>query len=206
MRKTEGMRAPAPRLVAPVVRALVVLVAAAGLVLVAPAASFACTCAAVTPEQATKDADTVAIGIVQWTADNGVEASYSITVSQVYKGIAGIQEKIVDVSPGSEPCGGKALVVDKEYIFFLEGKHPGRMRPSNCGGPLEYDFATLDAVESVAGGPKEPFPSFASGPESSGTDPVRVIGIGAIVLAAIGAVILLVRRWAQGHGGRQYLG
>lgn len=189
------------------VRALVVLLAAAGMVMVSPSVALACSCAQITAEQATKDADTVAIGTVQWAADNGVERSYSISVSQVYKGIAGIQEKIITGSEESA-CGLADLAVDEEYIFFLDGKHPGQMRASLCGGTTEYDVATLDAVERVAGGPKEPFPSFGSGPTVSedSTDPVRVIGIGAIILAGIVAIVIVLRRRIQGHGGRQYLG
>ena len=200
------MRPAAVRLLAPAVRALVVLLVAGGMVLVSPSVALACSCAQVTPEQATKNADTVAIGTVQWVADNGIDKSYSISVSQVYKGIAGVQEKIVTASDEAS-CGLADLAVDKEYIFFLQGKHPGRMRADLCGGTTAYDVVTLDAVESVAGGPKEPFPSFGSGPEAEdGPDPVRVIGIGAIVLAGIGVIVLVLRRRLQGHGGRQYLG
>lgn len=186
-------------------RALVVLLVAGGMVLVSPSAALACSCVQLTAEQHAKDADTVAIGTVQWVADNGIEKSYSVSFTEVYKGMAGLQEKIVTASDEAS-CGLADLAVDKKYIFFLEGKHPGRMRANLCGGTTAYDVATLDAVESVAGPPKEPFPSFASGPEASGTDPVRVIGIGALVLAGVVAIVLVLRRRAQGHGGRQYLG
>ena len=193
------------RVLGSTVRALVVLLLACGIVLVSPTVALACSCVQVTAEQHTKDADTVAIGTVQWVADNGIEKSYSVSFTQVYKGMAGLQEKIITASDEAS-CGLADLAVDEKYIFFLEGKHPGRMRASLCGGTTGYDVATLDAVESVAGPPKEPFPSFASGPEATGTDPVRVIGIGALVLAGLGAVVLVLRRRAQGHGGRQYLG
>ena len=192
-------------LAASFVRALAVLLVAGGMVLVSPSVALACSCVELTAEQHAKDADTVAIGTVQWVADNGIEKSYSVSFTQVYKGMAGLQEKIVTASDEAS-CGLADLAVDKKYIFFLEGKHPGRMRASLCGGTTAYDVATLDAVERVAGPPKEPFPSFASGPEASGTDPVRVIGIGAIVVAGVVAIVLVLRRRVQGHGGRQYLG
>lgn len=188
-------------------RLLVVLLLAAGMVLVNPSVALACSCAPVTPEQSTKDADTVAVGTVQWTASDGIDRTYGVRFDQVYKGLAGIEEKLV-TSADEASCGLGDLAVEGSYIFFIQGKHPGQLKVGLCGGTTAYDVEVLDAVESVAGGPKEPFPSFASGPTVAAdtTDPIRVIGIGAIVAAGLFGVIVLIRRRFTGHGKRNYLG
>ncbi len=188
-------------------RLLVVLLLAAGMVLVNPSVALACSCVRLSAEQLTKEADTVAVGTVQWTSTNGIDRTYGVSFDQVYKGIAGLREKILTPSQESA-CGLGELATNEQYIFFLDGKHPGQMRATSCTGTTKLDVATLDAVESVTGSPVEPFSSFDSGPAvpADSVDPVRAVGIGAIVLAALFGAAVLIRQRRRGGGGRQYLG
>lgn len=188
-------------------RLLVVLLMAGGLVLVSPSAALACSCVELTAEQHAKEADTVAVGTVEWVTSNDIETTYGVNVEQVYKGIAGLREKLVTPANGAS-CGLGELVADERYIFFIDGKHPGQMNVTSCGGTTAYDVAVLDEVQRVTDGPFEPLPAFESGPTAAAdsTDWVRVVGIGALLAFAAFGVFVVLRRRAQGHGGRQYLG
>jgi hypothetical protein len=190
-----------------VARALAVLLVALGMVLVNPNVALACSCLNRTVAQRTQAAETVAIGTVNWSATDGEQRSYSVTFSNVYKGIAGMQEKLT--TPDSEAaCGVGQLAANDDYLFFIQGKHPGLMPINACGGVERPTAATLDAVQRITGAPNPPFPSFGSGPtvSASSTDPIRVAGIAGLILAALFVVVVLVRRRSQGAGPRQYLG
>lgn len=177
-------------------------------VLISPSAAIACSCATLTPEQYTKNADTVGTGTVEWTSTNGIDRTYSVAFEQVFKGVAGMREKLVTPADGAA-CGLDNLVADQRYIFFIDGKHPGQMKINLCGGTTAYDTEVLDAVQSVTGTDAfPPFPSTDSGPTVSDDDPdpIRYIGIGAFVIAGIAVVVVLARRRVRGGGSRQYLG
>src|SRR5690349_8129210 len=106
------------------VRALLALLVAGGMVVLSPSVSLACSCVQVTPEQSTKDAETVAVGTVTSSATDQIEQSYRVSFDQVYKGSSGLTEKLV--SPADEAsCGLGDLTTGKQYVFFIDGKHPG---------------------------------------------------------------------------------
>lgn len=179
---------------------------AVGMVLVNPSVALACSCVTSTAEQHTNQADTVAIGTVGWVSTNGIDRTYSVNFSQVYKGAAGLTEKVL-TPDSAAACGVGDLAINEQYVFFLQGKHPGQMKMNSCGGTTKVDALTLDAVQKVTGPPVPPFPSFESGPTvpAGSTDPVRVVGIGGLALGALAGIVLAIRRRVRG-GSRRYLG
>ncbi|MBO9522723.1 MAG: hypothetical protein J7518_14420 [Nocardioidaceae bacterium] len=190
-------------------RFLVVLLLAAGMVLVSPSVALACSCVASTPAQAAKRADTVVVATLEWRQDNGIDASYGIRVDQVFKGIAGMREK-VHSSASEASCGLGELATDEVYVFFLQGKHPGRLSANQCSGTAPYGEQVVTAVEKATGDPVEPLPTFSgeAEPSSDGPDRIRFVGIGVIVLALLGGGALVLRRRFFGppSGPSQYGG
>ena len=53
-------------------------------------------------------------------------------------------------------CGLDTLEVGREYVFFVEGSHRGRISASLCGGTTEATAPLLRRVESVTGPPYAP--------------------------------------------------
>lgn len=190
-------------------RLLVVLLLATGMVLVSPSVALACSCVQETAGQQAKRADTVVVATLEWRQDNGIDASYGIRVDQVFKGVAGLREK-VHSSADEASCGLGELATDKVYVFFLQGKHPGRLSANSCSGTAPYGEQVIDQVQKATGDPVEPLPTDSGEAEvSSGPDRVRIVGIGVILLAFVAGGVLVLRRRFTGpprgpseYGGR----
>ncbi len=178
---------------------LVVLGTCAGLVLLSPSVALACSCAQTSVGDQVDRADTVVGGTLDWTSTNGIDRTYSLKIDEVYKGLAGVREKIV--SPDSEAsCGLGDLATGDRYLFFIHGRHPGRMTADLCGGSTAYTDDVVLAVQAKTKGPFEPLPVFGDTPppEAHGADKVRVVGIGAFVVAFAAGAVVLVRRRRSG--------
>ena len=122
------MRPLARTLIRSSARSVAVLLLACGMVLVSPSVSLACSCAQLTPEQQTENAETVAVGIVTSMSSDSIETSYRVSFDEVYKGIAGRAEKVI--TPADEAsCGLGELTTGESYVFFIDGKHPGHGDP-----------------------------------------------------------------------------
>lgn len=184
-------------------RLLVVLLLAAGMVLVSPSDALACSCKQATTAEHVDRADTVVAGTVEWVSDNGLDRTYSVSVDQVFKGLAGLREK-VHTSASEASCGLGELGTQKQYVFFLDGKHPGRLSAGLCGGTAPYGAEIVTEVQQKTGTPVPPLPSISGEAEAAdgGPDKIRIVGIGAFVLAAIAGGVLLFRRRVLGHGRR----
>lgn len=177
-------------------RALAITLVAIGLALAAQGPAAACSCVEADTRELVKQADTVAVGTVEWRADNGVDqVSYSVAFDQVYKGVAAQREKIITAAD-SAACGVTNLQPDQAYIFFIEGKHPGRLSISLCGGTTGYDVAVLDEVQQVTGDPVPPFPSLGGAEvvDDDGPNVIRWVGIGGFAVAALLIALVLARR------------
>ncbi|WP_183407750.1 hypothetical protein [Nocardioides marmoriginsengisoli] len=180
-------------------RTLLVLAVAAGILVLTPSASWACSCAMVPTAASVKHAETVVDGTLKWVASNGVETTYSVSVDKVYKGRAAAREKLV--GPADEAaCGLGSLATDERYLFFINGTHPGRMRVSLCGGTVPYDARTAAEIQAVTGVPRGPMaPPVVSGPVTKdpdeGTRWLPVVGSSLAVGLVLGGLLLLARRF-----------
>jgi hypothetical protein len=163
-------------------RVLTALLVAVGMLVLTPSASWACSCAAMTPAQQVRLAGTVAAGTVNWTATDGQTRTYQVAFDAVYKGAAATTEK-VRTGANEASCGVGDLATGRRYLFFIEGKHPGAMRIGLCGGTTAYDAAAAGDIASITGPPGKPSPSpaAAGGPDSSDHTGL-VVGLGALVL------------------------
>jgi hypothetical protein len=174
-------------------RALLALLVSAGLLVLTPSPSWACSCAIVDPPQLVKLAGTVAVGTVDWTATDGQTQTYQVAFDSVYKGAAARTEKLTTNAEGSA-CGLTDLAVEKRYLFFIDGVHPGAMRIGLCGGTTAYDDALAQQVEAVTGAPGRPLPGppgTAAPPEDRSTRTLVIgLGAGALLLAAAGAIVV----------------
>lgn len=180
-------------------RTLLVLAVAAGILVLTPSASWACSCASVPAATQVKRADTIVDGTLQWVASNGMETTYGVSVDQVYKGRAAAREKLI--GPADEAaCGLGSLATNERYLFFIHGVHPGRMTVSLCGGSASYDARTATAVEAITGAPGGPIaPPVVSGPVEKDPDDgaswLPVVGTSLAVGLALGGLLLLARRF-----------
>jgi hypothetical protein len=159
------------------------MLVSAGLLVLTPSPSWACSCAAAGPGQHTQLADTVATGTVDWTATDGQVRRYQVSIEQVYKGAAARTEKLT-TSADEASCGLGDLATGKRYLFFIDGVHPGAMRVGLCGGTTPYDDALAQQVEAVTGPPGRPLPGppgTAAPPDDHSTRTL-VLGVGAVVL------------------------
>lgn len=173
------------------------------LVVVAPSAALACSCAGGSVAQQIERADTIAVGTVEWKTDNALGRSYGVEVDEVYDGVATRQTKIYTES-NEAACGLTDLAVGQRYLFFLQGKNPGQLRANLCGGTTSADdVAVLNEVQKRTDGPFEPFP-FMAEPDptaADGADVVRLAGVLSILgLIGFGA-FALIRRRRQGFRG-----
>jgi len=181
-------------------RALLALVVAMGLLVLTPSPSWACSCAlAKTPEHV-KQAVTIASGTIDWTATDGQTRTYKIDVDAVYKGAAATSEKL-RTSADEASCGLANLATDRRYLFFIDGRHPGAMPVSLCGGTVEYDDATAQQVAAITGPPGKPLVASsedAADTEDNGTRNL-VLGLGALTLLLVLAGAIGVRRGRFGQ-------
>ena len=137
-----------------------VLVVLSGLVLVAPAPGWACSCGVPGGNVAksfTKSADVVLVGTVtdreppppdeiMSTSD---PATYTVAVERVLKGEAAATAEVLSAVSGAS-CGLEGIEIGAEYVVFahLEG---GDLWANACGGtqPASLDF--VGEVEDVTG-------------------------------------------------------
>jgi hypothetical protein len=178
-----------------VIRALLVLLVGAGLLVLTPSPSWACSCAVADPPQLVKLAGTVAVGTVDWTATDGQTQTYQVAFESVYKGAAARTEKLTTNAEDSA-CGLTDLAVDRRYLFFIDGVHPGAMHIGRCGGTTAYDDALAQQVEAVTGPPGRPLPGppgTAAPPEDHATRTL-VLGVGAVLLLLGAAAAIVVGR------------
>ena len=183
------------------VRLVFVLAVTAGMLVLTPQTSWACSCAARTTAQQVRAAGTVVDARLDWVASNGISTTYSVKVSKVYKGKAAEKEKLIG-SAQESACGLGTLATDKRYLIFIEGKHPGRMRVSLCqGGAVPYDAALAAKIVSVTGAePTGPFAAPGSRPGAVDEDPIdgtpwyTVVITGAVLAAVLGGLVWLRRK------------
>jgi hypothetical protein len=176
-------------------RALLVVLVSAGLLVLTPSPSWACSCAAAGPGRHAELADTVATGTVDWTATDGQVRRYQVSIEQVYKGAAARTEKLT-TGANDASCGLGDLAIGKRYLFFIDGVHPGAMRIGLCGGTTAYDDALAQQVEALTGPPRRPLPGpagTAAPPEDHSTRTL-VLGVGAVVLLLGAAAAIVVGR------------
>jgi len=182
-------------------RFLLALGLSAGLLMLTPSPSWACSCAINGVPQQVRHAVTVAAGTVAWTATNGQTRTYEVSFDSVYRGAAGRSEKLVTAVEAAA-CGVGDLAPGKRYLFFVEGKHPGTMPIEKCGGTTAYDDSVARQVQSITGPPVKPLPTpDARRDDETSAGGVRgrpvVVGGVAIVLVSIAAgVLVAVRRRA----------
>lgn len=167
-----------------VVNLLVVLGVTTGMVLLTPSAALACQCVTSSVADQVDRADTIVGGTVEWTSTTGNERTYGLRIDEVYKGVAGMREKVL-TADASASCGLGELATEQRYLLFLQGRHPGRLTVNSCSGSGAYTSDLVLAVQAETDGPFEPLPSMGGEPPvADGVDPIRVVGIGAFVVAA----------------------
>src|SRR5690242_2182216 len=105
---------------------LCVLAVTAGMLVLTPSTSWACSCVMRTTAQQVHSAGTVVDATVDWVSTNGITTTYSVKVSKVFKGKAAEKEKLVG-SAQESACGLGSLVSDKRYLIYIHGEHPGAM-------------------------------------------------------------------------------
>jgi hypothetical protein len=175
-------------------RCLLAVLVTFGVLVLTPSPSWACSCVMATTPQHVHDAVTVASGTVDWTASDGQTRTYRVDFDSVYKGAAAESEKI-STNANDASCGLGNLATGRRYLFFIDGRHPGAMRVSLCGGTIAYDAAVARQVEAVTGPPGKPLttPASASVADDPSTRTV-VIALGAAGLLVAAAVVGLVLR------------
>jgi hypothetical protein len=176
-------------------RALLVLAVSAGLLLLTPSPSWACSCAASPPLQQVENAGTVAVGTVDWTATDGQTRTYQVSVDRVYKGAAARTEKLT-TNASEAACGVGGLATGKRYLFFIDGVHPGAMRVGLCGGTTAYDDALAHQVAAMTGPPGRPLPGPAgsAGPPADHSTRTLLLGLGGVVVLLGAATAVVVGR------------
>lgn len=183
------------------VRLLFVLAVTAGMLVLTPGTSWACSCAVRSTAEQVRAAGTVVDGTLEWVASNGITTTYSVKVAQVYKGKAAEREKLIGPAQESA-CGLGSLATDERYLFFIDGEHPGKMSVSLCGGgALPYDGALATRIQGVTGEePSGPFVSPGNRPGAvdetpiTGTPWYTVVATGAVLAGVLGALMLYAKR------------
>lgn len=188
------------------VRLLWAVLLAGALVVVAPQAALACSCAQRSVTQQIEAADTVLAGTVEWTSTDQVTTRvYSVRVDTVYRGAAGAIER-VETPVSSASCGLEDLAAGERVLLFAQGRHPGRLSAGLCDGSGAFDQAVADQVVAITGTTAEPPPAapvdplLPDGPRAdawSWSGPLSTAG-GVVVLAVVALVaVRLVRRRRQ---------
>jgi hypothetical protein len=172
-------------------RLLLVLTVAAGMLVLTPQPSWACSCAMADPATHAQRADTIIAGTLDWTSTNGLERAYQVEVDQVFKGTAVAKEKLT-TKAAEASCGLGALATGRRYLFFVRGTHGGAMRVDLCGGSQEYSDALAAQVQQATGPPRQPDPLPTSGTFQLNGDDRTLPTIAGIVGGSLVAVALLV--------------
>lgn len=185
---------------------LSVLAAAAGLVVAAPGAAYACSCVDDRAGTAVRSADAVVwaeVDEVQMPAMGGGTASYLLSVERVYKGEV-TERAQVDSEASGASCGLEGIEVDRRYVFFLDGDGP-RWYAGLCGGTGQVSRARVERVlagaEDGAGVDRtsddpgrDPLPG---GPTRLPVSPASYAGM---VLGGAAAVVTGVVMWRRRGG------
>ncbi|MFL6106487.1 MAG: hypothetical protein ACJ72L_05950 [Marmoricola sp.] len=180
---------------------LVVLAVTAGMLVLTPQTSWACSCVSRSTVQQVRAAGTIVDARLDWVATNGITTTYSVKVAQVYKGKAAEKEKLTGAAQESA-CGLGSLVSDKRYLIFIQGEHPGQMNVSLCGGgAVPYDAGMAAKIVSVTGDqPTGPFATPGSRPGAVDEDPIKgtpwytVVLTGLVLAGVLGGLIWLRRK------------
>ena len=178
---------------------LLVLALTAGLRVLSPQTSWACSCALGTTVQQVAHARTVVDGKLDWVATNGITTTYSVVVTNVYKGKAAEREKLVGPA-STASCGLGPLVTDKRYLFFIDGEHPGQMNVGRCGGTKPYSLVLATKIQSITGEPTGPYatPGNRPGPVDdtpiNGTAWYTVVITGLVLAGALGWLIWIRKK------------
>lgn len=169
-------------------RLLLVLGLVAGMLLVAPSAALACSCAAASTATHVKQADSVFEGNLAWSSSTAVDATYGVDVTGVFKGRAATFEKLRSVTT-SRTCGRGPLATERKYVFFVQGENPGQMQVDGCGGTALSDPTLLAEVEAASGPASDPIPAKQATAEADG------LGLGwlgwIIVVGGVAVVVAL---------------
>jgi hypothetical protein len=194
------------------------LVAVAGLVLVAPAPAFACSCVGGSAAQFVEWADVVVVGEVtgitpppqREVMSSGDPATYDVAVDRVLAGKAGETVEVLSAVSGAS-CGLEGIEVGREYVIFaayqdIGGEPTKELWASLCGGTAPASGSFVADVEAVtgSGSPPEPAP-IAAGPASTDRSSAPSGGVpgwawagGGLAVAAVVAGALLARRRTSG--------
>ncbi len=182
------------------VRLLFVLAVTAGILVLTPQTSWACSCASSTTQQQVDRAGTVVGGTLDWVATNGISTTYSVIVDKVYKGKAAEREKLVG-NASEAACGLGSLATDERYLFFIDGRHPGQMNVSLCTGTTPYDAKLASEIVSITGEePTGPFatPGTRTGAvdedQISGTPWYTVVTTGLVLAGVLGFLVWIRRK------------
>ena len=179
---------------------LFVLALTAGLLVLSPQTSWACSCRTGSTAEHLDRARTVVDGRLDWVATNGITTTYSVVVAKVYKGKAAEREKLVS-SASEASCGLGPLATDKRYLFFIDGEHPGQMKVGLCGGTTPYDAALAAKISAITGEPPTgPYatPGSRPGPVDDtpidGTPWYTVVITGLVLAGALGWLIWIRKK------------
>ncbi|MGA8046129.1 MAG: hypothetical protein WCA30_07660 [Dermatophilaceae bacterium] len=184
---------------------LLILVAAA-LAVLAPQTCAACSCIAMTFEEATEQADVIFVGTVTSRdaapdSEFGAMLDYTFEVSDVYKGGPVAQDAVVRTADNSAACGFP-FEEGRTYLVMASSSADG-LETNLCTGSASVadvaasDLDALGAPVAPVGGP----PEVDGGSSSSGWAVTRTgwLWLGAGVAAtAVGALVLALRRPWQG--------
>lgn len=182
-------------------RLVFVLAVTAGMLVLTPQTSWACSCVARTTAEQVQSAGTIVDATLDWVATNGISTTYSVNVAKVYKGKAAEKEKLTGAAQESA-CGLGSLVTDKRYLIFIQGRHPGQMGVSLCaGGAVPYDAALAAKIATITGEPPTgPFATPGSQPGAvdqapiDGTPWYTVVITGLVLAGALGFLIWIRRK------------
>jgi len=180
-------------------RMLLVLAVTAGMLVLTPTPSWACSCAVQETAAQVERADTIVDATLAWTSTNGLERTYSLQIDQVFKGRAAAREKVL-TQASEAACGLGNLATDERYLFFITGEHLGTMTSSLCSGTAPYDATLAGEIEAVTGEPTGP--TELAVPQRGPTDPDQiegtawytVVGTGLTLAVVLGGLIWLRRK------------
>jgi hypothetical protein len=179
--------------------ALALLVVCFGLVAVAQAPAFACSCKTQTWKQQLSKADAVFVATVDDVVRDRHGHVYSLTATRSYKGEV---ERQAEVASPASTCGLGELRTGKDYLFVVRGEIDAFVA-DQCGGTTAANPRRIDKVEAVLGDgravppPPPPAAELTRVEESPPIGFARLAAPGgaAVIVAALG--LLVVRRLAR---------
>lgn len=144
------------------------LVAAAGLLLVAPAPAQACSCVTADPQQFTRWADVIFTGTLlertpppeRELMSSGDPATHLFEVDEVYKGEVGSKAEVLSAVSGAS-CGLEGMQEGTRYVVFagnqnIEGEPTDAWWASLCGGTAPASDSYVASVADVTGPGRAP--------------------------------------------------